>query len=144
MRSLKIKPRKQEGRVWCGPACAQMVLSRYRIKMSQRKIAKQLQIIKGGVDIAALGRFFLNKGFDVTLKFWIRGIPPIWFQMNDPDELRKILKRKLPRKVMHQTLLQVLDYLQLSGKIVIGTKGVLWVFAERKEINALIKRGLEV
>jgi len=54
------------------------------------------------------------------------------------------LKRKLPRKVMHQTLLQVLDYLQLSGKIVIGTKGVLWVFAERKEINALIKRGLEV
>ena len=54
------------------------------------------------------------------------------------------LKRKLPRKVMHRTLLQVLDYLQLSGKIVIGTKGVLWVFAERKEIDALVKRGLEV
>ena len=48
------------------------------------------------------------------------------------------LKRQLPRKVMHQTLLQVLDYLQLSGKIIIGTKGILWVFAERKDIEAMI------
>lgn len=54
------------------------------------------------------------------------------------------LKRKLPKQVMHQTLIQVLDYLQLSGKIIIGTKGILWVFAERKELNELIKRGTEV
>ncbi|MEK6967058.1 MAG: hypothetical protein AABX51_00325 [Nanoarchaeota archaeon] len=54
------------------------------------------------------------------------------------------LKRKLPKKVMHQTLLQILDYLQISGKIIIGTKGILWVFAERKEINDLIRRGTEV
>ncbi len=54
------------------------------------------------------------------------------------------LKRKLPRKVMHQTLLHILDYLQMSGKIVIGTKGVLWVFTSRKEIEELIKRGTEV
>ncbi len=54
------------------------------------------------------------------------------------------LKRKLPRKVMHQTLLQILDYLQISGKIIIGTKGILWVFTERKELNNLIKQGIEV
>lgn len=54
------------------------------------------------------------------------------------------LKRKLPRKVMHQTLLHILDYLQLSGKIVIGTKGILWVFTERKELDALINRGTEL
>ena len=54
------------------------------------------------------------------------------------------LKRRLPRKVMHQTLLQILDYLQMSGKIIIGTKGVLWLFTERKELNALIQRGTEV
>jgi hypothetical protein len=54
------------------------------------------------------------------------------------------LKRRLPRKVMHDTLLQILDYLQLSGKIVIGTKGILWVFTERKELNDLIKRGTEI
>ena len=54
------------------------------------------------------------------------------------------LKKKLPKKVMHQTLLQILDYLQFSGKIIIGTKGILWVFTERKELNGLIKRGTEV
>jgi len=54
------------------------------------------------------------------------------------------LKRRLPKKVMHQTLLQVLDYLQLSGKILIGTKGILWVFAERKEIEQMINKGTEV
>ena len=54
------------------------------------------------------------------------------------------LKKKLPKKVMHQTLLQILDYLQFSGKIIIGTKGILWIFTERKELNELIKRGTEI
>ena len=54
------------------------------------------------------------------------------------------IKRKLPRKVMHQTLLKILDYLQYSGKIIIGTKGVLWIFTERKEIEELIKKGIEL
>ena len=54
------------------------------------------------------------------------------------------LKRRLPRKVMHTTLTAILDYLQQSGKIVIGTKGVLWVFTEREELNKLIGRGLEL
>ncbi|MEK6891284.1 MAG: hypothetical protein AABX03_04055 [Nanoarchaeota archaeon] len=54
------------------------------------------------------------------------------------------LKRRLPKQVMHQTLMQILDYLQLSGKIIIGTKGILWIFAERKELDTLIKKGLEV
>lgn len=54
------------------------------------------------------------------------------------------LKRRLPRKVMHKTLLQILDYLQFSGKIIIGTKGILWIFKERNELNSLISRGLEV
>lgn len=54
------------------------------------------------------------------------------------------LKTKLPKKVMHQTLLRILDYLQFSGKIIIGTKGVLWVFTERRDLNELIKRGTEI
>ena len=66
--------------------------------------------------------------------------------LKDAEEPIKLaeLKEKLPRKVMHQTLLQILDYLQLSGKIIIGTKGILWIFAERKELNALINQGTEV
>lgn len=54
------------------------------------------------------------------------------------------LKRELPRKVMHQTLIEVLDYLQVSGKIIIGTKGILWVYTERRELNELIKKGVEI
>ena len=54
------------------------------------------------------------------------------------------LKRRVPKKVMHHTLLAILDYLQISGKIVIGTKGILWVFTERKELDALIKQGTEL
>lgn len=54
------------------------------------------------------------------------------------------LKRKLPKKVMHQTLIQILDYLQISGKIIIGTKGILWVYAEKKELDKLIKKGTEI
>ena len=54
------------------------------------------------------------------------------------------LKRRLPKKIMHQTLIKILDYLQISGKIIIGTKGVLWVYTERKELDELIKRGTEI
>jgi exosome complex RNA-binding protein Rrp4 len=61
-------------------------------------------------------------------------------------DLMKIaeLKRRLPKKVMHNTLLQILDYLQESGRIIIGTKGILWIYAERKELDKLIRRGTEV
>lgn len=54
------------------------------------------------------------------------------------------LKKSLPKQVMHQTLIQILDYLQLSGKIIIGTKGILWIFTERRELNNLIQRGTEI
>ena len=51
------------------------------------------------------------------------------------------LKRRLPRKVMHSTLSTVLDYLQISGKILITTKGIVWIFAPRTEIEAMKNRG---
>ena len=66
--------------------------------------------------------------------------------LKESSELMTVaeLKRRLPKKVMHQTLIQILDYLQISGKILIGTKGILWVFTERKELNKLIVRGTEL
>jgi len=54
------------------------------------------------------------------------------------------IKRRLPKKIMHQTLITVLDYLQISGKIIIGTKGILWVYADKKELDELIKKGTEI
>ena len=66
--------------------------------------------------------------------------------LKDAKELVTVaeLKRRLPRKVMHQTLLEVLDYLQLSGKILIGTKGILWIYMERRELEALKNTGTEI
>lgn len=54
------------------------------------------------------------------------------------------LKRRLPKKVMHSTLLVVLDYLQISGKILISTKGIVWVYTPREELNKMIERGIEI
>jgi hypothetical protein len=54
------------------------------------------------------------------------------------------IKSALPRKVMHNTLLQILDYLQAGGKVVIGTKGVLWVYTPSEELKRLSAKGLEI
>ncbi len=54
------------------------------------------------------------------------------------------LKKTLPKKVMHQTLIQILDYLQISGKILIGTKGILWIYTPREELERLKREGIEM
>lgn len=54
------------------------------------------------------------------------------------------LKRRLPKKVMHNTLLQILDYLQESGKILITTKGVVWIYRRSVELEKLKEGGLEI
>jgi len=52
------------------------------------------------------------------------------------------LWRKLPRKMMYQTFLLILDYLILSGKIIIDKDGcVLWIWNPRK-IRELEKNNL--
>ncbi|MFT4343950.1 MAG: hypothetical protein ACMXYE_04350, partial [Candidatus Woesearchaeota archaeon] len=39
-----------------------------------------------------------------------------------------MLKRILPKQIMHQTLMVALDYLEYSGKITISDGKVLWTF----------------
>lgn len=54
------------------------------------------------------------------------------------------LKKKLPKKIMHSTLMTILDYLQMSGKILISTKGIIWIYTPRKELNKMIESGIEL
>lgn len=54
------------------------------------------------------------------------------------------LKKKLPRQVMHQTLLEVLDYLQWSGKILISAKGLLWIYSPPEHLAKMKLGGLEI
>lgn len=60
------------------------------------------------------------------------------------------LKRRLPRQVMHQTLMGIIDYLEYSGKIIVRDDKVLWAFSpnskRRKDsfkISEVIKRSGE-
>ena len=63
--------------------------------------------------------------------------------VGEPIKLAE-LKRRLPKKVMHQTLLQILEYLDISGKIIIGTKGILWIYTDSKKLRELIRKGTEL
>ncbi|VVB81793.1 Uncharacterised protein [uncultured archaeon] len=50
------------------------------------------------------------------------------------------LKRRLPKQVMHQTLIKILDYLFYSGKIVFHDDKVLWTFNPKSKLRR--QRGL--
>ena len=52
------------------------------------------------------------------------------------------LKRLLPKQVMHQTLMAIIDYLEYSGKIVFHNDSVLWAFKPQSKLKAM--RGLTV
>lgn len=54
------------------------------------------------------------------------------------------LKRRLPVKIMHQTLNLILEYLQNSGKIMIGTKGISWLQQDNPKLTAMLKKAVRV
>jgi len=51
------------------------------------------------------------------------------------------LKRRLPRKVNHNTLKLILAYLQRSGKIEFTPDGVVWIFMPLEDITAILSKG---
>jgi len=57
---------------------------------------------------------------------------------------REEIKRRLPTKIMHQTLNVVLEYLEKSGKILDGSKGILWIHNPSNKLKKAIKEGVEV
>lgn len=54
------------------------------------------------------------------------------------------IKRKLPKQVMHQTLLVVLEYLWRSGKIIYGPRGIQWIYSNPEHLSKMIQGSLEV
>ncbi len=57
---------------------------------------------------------------------------------------REELKLKLPTKIMHQTLNVILKYLEDSGKILDGRKGILWIYNPSSKLDKAIKEGVEL
>ena len=47
------------------------------------------------------------------------------------------LKRILPKQVMHQTLMAIIDYLEYSGKIVVHGDKLLWAFKPQSKLKRM-------
>jgi len=57
---------------------------------------------------------------------------------------REQLKKKLPTQIMHQTLNLILKYLEDSGKILDGRKGILWIYNPSPKLDKAVKEGVEL
>lgn len=57
---------------------------------------------------------------------------------------REGIKNKLNNKIMHQTLNVILKYLEDSGKIMDGRKGIIWIFNKSSKLDKLVKDGVEL
>ena len=54
------------------------------------------------------------------------------------------LKRKLPRQVNHNTLKVILEYLELSNKIVVTMRGITWIHNPNPNLQKAIAEGFEL
>ena len=54
------------------------------------------------------------------------------------------LKRRLPNKIMDQTLRLILIYLEGKGSILIGEKGIVWIENNDPKFLKLIERSKEI
>ncbi len=57
---------------------------------------------------------------------------------------REELKKRLPMKIMHQTLNVILEYLEEKGLIIDGHKGILWTHNDSPKLRQAIARGIEI
>lgn len=54
------------------------------------------------------------------------------------------LKKSLPRQVNHNTLMVILEYLEKSGKIVAGLRGICWIHNPNLNLRKAISEGMEL
>ena len=54
------------------------------------------------------------------------------------------LKKKLPKQVMHQTLVMIIEYLYESGKIIYGPKGIQWIYSKPEHLKKMMNDSIEI
>ncbi|HIH17276.1 MAG TPA: hypothetical protein HA282_02845 [Nanoarchaeota archaeon] len=57
---------------------------------------------------------------------------------------REELKRRMPSKIMHQTLNLILRYFEEKGLIIDGHKGVLWIYNPSPKLRKAIESSREI
>lgn len=56
---------------------------------------------------------------------------------------RNQILEKLPKKIMRPTLNIILEYLELSGKVFVGRKGIEWMHQENRKFEITLRRAAE-
>lgn len=66
--------------------------------------------------------------------------------LKDADTMidREELKRRLPVKIMHQTLNLILLYLEEKGMIIDSHKGILWIYNPSPKLKRAIEKAKEI
>lgn len=54
------------------------------------------------------------------------------------------IKKQVPRQVNHNTLIQILEYLEESNKIAVSLKGITWIHNTNTKLKNAISEGLEL
>lgn len=54
------------------------------------------------------------------------------------------LKRRLPRQVNHNILKVILEYLELSNKIIVTIRGITWIHNPNPNLQKAIAQGFEL
>jgi hypothetical protein len=54
------------------------------------------------------------------------------------------LKRKLPKKVNHNTLKEIIRYLDSSNKIFIGVDGITWIYNPSKKFKKAVSEATRI
>jgi hypothetical protein len=57
---------------------------------------------------------------------------------------REELKRRLPVKIMHQTLNLILKYMEEKGLIIDSHKGILWIYNPSPKLKRAIENAREI
>ncbi|MBS3065727.1 hypothetical protein J4229_01640 [Candidatus Pacearchaeota archaeon] len=57
---------------------------------------------------------------------------------------REELKRRLPVKIMHQTLNIILSYLEEKGMIIDSHKGILWIYNPSPKLKRALENAREI
>lgn len=80
--------------------------------------------------IGSLKRITQKRNYSVQRSPTLNTVLMVEETLNKLGEVTSVrqLRKKLPKLVMHQTLMQIIDYLEYSGKLVFHDGHILWTY----------------
>ncbi len=54
------------------------------------------------------------------------------------------LKRRLDKKLSDKDIRSILNYLEECNKIIIGRRGIQWIYSEPEHLRSMLKDSLEI